>query len=500
MKGHVISGEFDKIIVRQKSDQTIELGDLLVAQGKDEKIILQAYDLVYGSQLSQQNLELISGIKLEEDNDLEIFDKNTRSYKIAYLKPLVTIRQGTARLCKTLPGFFSEVNDVTKDDLDFLTKPKNPLLMGKLRSGSRVLDVDIYLPGDKVLAHHILIAGTTGRGKSVLVKNLLWNTIESDYCGMLVLDPHNEYYGTNDAGLKDHSSKKAVYYTSRDPPPGTRTLKINLKVVKPEHFSGVYFSDPQVQAMTAYHRKYGERWIEAVILEQALEVNFHEGTLSVLRRRMMSLLSIDCEKSISPRGIFDLQAGSSTIEDICSDLEKSKVVIIDTSAFSGQVELIIGSIIASEIFSRYRYYKQKGTLKDRPVISIVLEEAPRVLGKDVLEKGSNIFEAIAREGRKFKVGLTAITQLPSLIPRQILANMNTKIILGIEMNPERQAIIESASQDLTSYSRNIASLDIGEAIISSNFAKFAVPVSIPLFNDIAREKKIPKDFSGIKLE
>ena len=133
--------------------------------------------------------------------------------------------------------------------------------------------------------------------------------------------------------------------------------------------------------------------------------------------------------------------------------------------------------------NKYKSYKIKGTLKDKPVISIVLEEAPRVLGKEVLERGSNIFSTIAREGRKFKVGLMAITQLPSLIPRQILANMNTKIILGVEMQPERQAIIESASQDLSNDSRTIASLDIGEALISSNFTKFAIPIKIPLFED-----------------
>jgi DNA helicase HerA-like ATPase len=127
------------------------------------------------------------------------------------------------------------------------------------------------------------------------------------------------------------------------------------------------------------------------------------------------------------------------------------------------------------------------TLEGKPVISIVLEEAPRVLGKDVLEKGSNIFSTIAREGRKFKVGLIAITQLPSLIPRDILANMNTKIILGTEMVQERQAIIDSASQDLSTDSRNIASLDKGECIVSSNFAKFAIPIMVPFFDDFAKK-------------
>ncbi len=142
-----------------------------------------------------------------------------------------------------------------------------------------------------------------------------------------------------------------------------------------------------------------------------------------------------------------------------------------------------------------------GELDAKPVVSIVLEEAPRVLGKDVLENGTNVFEQIAREGRKFKIGLVAITQLPSLIPRSILANMNTKIILGIEMAPERDAIIDSASQDLSKDQRAIASLDRGEAIISSNFGRFAMPVKIPLFEEFANVVKktdAKKSFVGIK--
>jgi DNA helicase HerA-like ATPase len=139
----------------------------------------------------------------------------------------------------------------------------------------------------------------------------------------------------------------------------------------------------------------------------------------------------------------------------------------------------------------------------KPVISIFLEEAPRVLGRDALQSGTNVFETIAREGRKFHIGLTAITQLPSLIPREILANMNTKIILGLEMSAERQAIIDSASQDLSSDSRAIAALDKGEAIVSSTFARFAIPLKIPLFSDFAKKEKAvfaEQSYHGIQLE
>ena len=136
----------------------------------------------------------------------------------------------------------------------------------------------------------------------------------------------------------------------------------------------------------------------------------------------------------------------------------------------------------------YKRLKFKDELEDKPVISIVLEEAPRVIGKKALEARENVFGKIAREGRKFKIGLIGITQLPSLIDREILANMNTKIILGNEMGPEKRILIESSAQDLSDDSQTIGSLDIGEAIVTSNFTKFAIPIKIPLFEDLIEGK------------
>jgi len=138
-------------------------------------------------------------------------------------------------------------------------------------------------------------------------------------------------------------------------------------------------------------------------------------------------------------------------------------------------------------------------LKNKPVVTIVIEEAPRVIGTDVLEAhADSIYSTIAKEGRKFKIGLTAITQLSSVIPRTILANMNTKIILGNEMKQERSAIIASSSQDLSSDDKNIASLDKGEAIVSSIFVPFAMPIKIPEFKNIV-DKNAAKSFDRIEV-
>ncbi|HLG24421.1 MAG TPA: ATP-binding protein [Candidatus Nanoarchaeia archaeon] len=508
IKGQVISGEFGKIIARQKSGEKIEIGEILVAESENEKILLQAYDLVYGSQISQQNLELIAGMKLEDNTDFQFFDPSLRNYTLAFLKTLVRLSDKKALVNKSLPGFFSEIREIKKSDLDFLTKPKNPLLVGNLRSGSKTLDVPIYLDSEKAFSHHILVAGTTGRGKSYLISNILWNSLENDCCAMLVLDPHDEYYGRNKIGLKDHPKKeKIVYYTSKNAPVGTNSLKISLDVLKPHHFEGVLnFSDAQSQCLNLYYREFDKNWIEAAILERPLTAGklFKDDTIAVVRRRLLQTLDLDFSNSqLFCNGIFQLNSGTATISDIVRHLEDGKIVIIDTSNFSGSVEILIGSLIANEIFKRYKYHKMNGSLDSKPVISIVLEEAPRVLGKEVLEAGPNIFSTIAREGRKFKIGLCAITQLPSLIPREILANMNTKIILGIEMKPERQAIIESASQDLSEDDRTIASLDIGEALITSNFIKFQTPITVPDFkltveNSRIKPDNFENDFSELK--
>ncbi|MBI4919282.1 ATP-binding protein [archaeon] len=492
MKGIIISGDFENICIRKKSSTFIELGELMIAENNKGKVLLQVFNLAFGSQLSQQQLEFISGLKIEESNDLKLMDQNLRNYNLAFAKSLLFIENDVARACKTLPGFFSEVREVRSEDLKFLSKPENALCLGDLRSGSQVLDFPLFVDGKKVFSHHVLISGTTGRGKSVLMNNILWGVLWDDYCGLLVLDPHDEYYGKAKFGLKNHPNarRKLVYYSQNNVPIGERTLKINIKLLKPKHFQGVvYWSDAQSQALQSYYKEHKEEWIESIVLEKPLQVSFHEATLSVLKRIILNLLNLSVvENKIQCKGVFDLTVGETTIKDITNDLKNKKTVIINTNNFNSQVELLIGSIISHELFSESKE-------NNDTTISIVLEEAPRVLGKSVLEKGNNIFATIAREGRKFNIGLTAITQLPSLIPREILANLNTKILLGTELKQERQALIESAAQDLSKDDRNIASLDKGEAIITSTFTKFAIPVKIPFFSEeMKKEEKINKNF------
>lgn len=521
--GQIVGGGLKDIYIREKSDSQMELGDLLIADGDNSDYnIIQVKDIEYRSQVPQLTLDLSAGMKLEGYGDnLEFMQPELRNYMVARAKSLLYVKkndggQYSTKSPKRPPSFFNSIRSINDDDLEFL-KPENPensIYLGDIRSGSTVKEeVKVHIDLIKSLTHHIFIPATTGRGKSNLVRVMLWSILDSEGAGILVLDPHNEYYGDNvRKGLRDHPKKdeKLEYYSPDSGNQEALTLSINVKKILPNHFSGIGgFSSAQSEAMRMFYNKYRQNWIEEIAKEKDHKIlktmGIDEKTAKVLKRKIETKLgvssredesSLDDKKCIYKSNLFvGGETGLSTINDIVESLEESKTVIIDSSKLSDFEELFVGSIISSNIFYKYKNYNSEN-LKNRPVISIVIEEAPRVLGKDALESGmgNNIYGTIAREGRKFKLGLIAITQLASVIPRAILANMNTKIILGNEMSLERSAIIDSASQDLSDDNRIIASLDKGEAIVSSVFTRFAIPIYTPEFEKFVEEylSKMPE--------
>ena len=527
--GQVVGGGFGRIVVRQKAGFDLEIGDILVLEEGGEEagrlLILSVFDLEYASQIDSKTHEMMSGVSLEEEPiDATLYEPDIVNYVIASIKPLVRVAATAAAqdakfmvtTPKALPPFSSTLRPVSGGDLRFLEKNRGGLFVGNIRSGSEVIkDAEVWLPIKDVFTHHVLIPATTGRGKSNLVKTMLWNVIDSETrVGILVLDAHDEYYGKTGRGLKDHpraAERLAYYTTERGTVPGARTLVINLRSIEPRHFEGIVeFSDAQLGAIHRAYAKHGKNWIAHLMGAESDHdgggndaeegdkgKTYPQQTIAVIRRNLRRILDIDVVDDghrrrllHSRNGIFDTGSkGEATARDMVAHIESGSIVILDASQLNSEAELVVGNVVATRLLERYKRYKTTGELGGKPVASIIIEEAPRVIGEDVLEsKNDNIYSTIAREGRKFKVGLVAVTQLASVIPRTILANMTTKIILGNEMKQEREALIASASQDLSSDDKNIASLDKGEAIITSIFVPFAIPIKIPNFDDLVARK------------
>lgn len=516
IQGQIVGGKLSKIIIREKNGSNVELGELLVVDvDKNIYSILQVKDIIYKSQEKQSTHEYNAGYNLEysdqvKDGNLVNKEPEIRNYILVEAKSLLHVIKDDNNKFKTmspkrLPPFFNIVRSINEDDLEFL-EPKeieNELYLGKVRSGSKEKNADVYIDAKESLTHHILIPATTGRGKSNLVKVLLTGLLDFREVGILVLDPHDEYYGRDQIGLKDHkNSKKRLDYYSTDPPAGQSSLIINLRSLRPKHVYGILsLTTTQKEAIDSVYNQFGENWIEEMFKANKIQ-RVGAKTLSVLKRKFDNVLGVYIKK-YEPKIELGYRsplfrggsAGESTVEDIIHSLEEGKTVIIDSSKLSGYEELLIGSIILEKLFLQYKNYSSS-ELREKPVISVVIEEAPRVLGAEALDQGRNVYSTIAREGRKFQIGLIAITQLSSLIPRSILANMNTKIILGNEMALERNAIIDSASQDLSDDNRIIASLDKGEAIVSSIFTRFAIPIKIPEFEKYMKKFQKKENKSG----
>jgi hypothetical protein len=508
--GQVVGGSFGDIVIRQKSGTNLEIGDLMVSEENGSFLILQVFALEYGSQIQDKMQQMMSGVNLEQGIvDANFYEPEFVNYVLARIKPLARVykENNDVKIPKSLPSFFNKLRLISKDDLKFLQKEKDSIFVGYIRSGSKIIkEAEVWLPAEDVFSHHMLIPATTGRGKSNLVKTILWHVLDTNKVGALVLDAHDEYFGRNGVGLKDHPRAKEnmVYYTPSNPPVGANRLTINLQSIRPEHFEGIVdFSDPQFQAIRTAHRQHRANWIRELMITNVASIEnsgdtrrqgeFAVGTMMVVQRKLRLTLSLEVDEEqviVSRHEVFDSTTkGLNTVDDIVRDIEQGKVVVLDTSRLGDEAELLVGNIIASKLLQKYKDAKASGELNRKPVATIVIEEAPRVIGVDVLtSRNDNIYSTIAKEGRKFKVGLTAITQLSSVIPKTILANMNTKIILGNEMKQEREAIIASASQDLSEDDKNIASLDKGEAIITSIFVPFAMPIKVPLFEDIVKNR------------
>lgn len=505
--GQIVDGKFGDVLVRQKAGEDLEIGDLLVSEEGGRALVMQVFGLEYGSQIHPDMRRVMAGESLERMKEgAPFYNQDTANYVMARVKPLARLADGGAdvALPKSLPEFFGKLRRIAPGDLEFLPGKEDGVFVGHIRSGTKVIkEAEVWLPAEKTFSHHVLIPATTGRGKSNLVKTMLWHLLDSGRVGALVLDAHNEYYsgGREDryAGLKDHpeAPDRLVYYTpADDPPPGAENLTINLESVKPHHFQGIVeLSTAQAEGIESYGRS-DANWISTlmkmdpnVITSDQAKSESKASTISVLKRKLGLMLALGVDEDgrvVSAHNVFDSGGrGKSTISDIVDHIKSGKVVVLDTSRLGDEAELLVGTMVADRLFDEYKNAKARGVLDSLPVATVVIEEAPRVIGEGVLSSRDNIYATIAREGRKFKVGLTAVTQLSSVIPKTILANMNTKIILGNEMKQEREAIVASASQDLSDDDRNIASLDKGEAIVTSIFVPFAMPVKIPLFREVA---------------
>lgn len=106
-----------------------------------------------------------------------------------------------------------------------------------------------------------------------------------------------------------------------------------------------------------------------------------------------------------------------------------------------------------------------GIGRPRPVL-VVLEEAHRYLGEAATPLARGSTNRIAREGRKYGVGLLLVTQRPSELPDTALAQCGSLIALRLSNSADQAKIRAALPDSVTGLAAVLPSLRTGEAIIT----------------------------------
>ena len=295
------------------------------------------------------------------------------------------------------------------------------------------------------------------------------------------------------------------------------------------------FSEQQAAFCQSVFARLGEEWISSLLRGEVPaeegEAEYLPGTIAAVQRRLgfLEASRTNLVGRFLP-GAFDYE---SLLPDLLCALEQGRVIVVDTTIFSELEQFLFTTVVARVLFALRKAlrsapdvqglpraiqlalghdanppgsrgqqslsdalldrldngklpYVVGGSLRsvdDLPHVNLVIEEAPSILNPARLKFGS-VFRDISRQGRKFGLGLSLISQQVTAIDAGILTQINTELTMGLGNEDERRAAIRNASSDLTGFERELLLLGKGQILVTSTFKEVPVPVQISSFDGL----------------
>lgn len=171
----------------------------------------------------------------------------------------------------------------------------------------------------------------------------------------------------------------------------------------------------------------------------------------------------------------------SKVFSIDEEINNHQLIIIDSSEIGGDILELLTSVVSRLIFD-YRK-KRNGFDRIKQPVHLILDEAHRYIKKDtdyILRE--NIFERIAREGRKFALYLLVSSQRPSELSSTVLSQCGNYIIHRIQNDLDMKYIYSVLPYYSEDYSIKIKQSVPGEALIFGNCVPLPLQVKVHLAN------------------
>ena len=457
---HVIQGSLlEGLVARLADDSDVEdlrVGRFVVVEGVRNRFFSSVHDV----KLEAANLAVLKAPPPALDLARSSL-AGTQTYVTVELKPKLMLERAENEVhpVKTIPGHFARVAEATDEDVALVFGEPGDTMM---RLGSPLeMEAAVCIDLERFVERSNGVFGKTGTGKSFLVRMVLAGLVRSRAAVNLVFDMHNEYgWESYDEetrrsapSLKQAFDSEVLIFTL-DPASSAR------RKVTPDYEVHIAFRDveaddiallgrelnireAQIPAMWRLSEVLGGNWLlEFLSKAPGEELNafadangLHAGSLAALHRNLGRLRKLPFLKET---GTDD------SVERIVKALLGGRHVVLE---FGRQTSLLaymlVANILTRKIHERWQTEKESavadGRHNDPPQLTITIEEAHKFLSPE--NAAQSIFGEIAREMRKYNVGLLVVDQRPSGIDEEVRSQLGTRIIAALDDERDQHAAL-----------------------------------------------------------
>lgn len=240
--------------------------------------------------------------------------------------------------------------------------------------------------------------------------------------------------------------------------------------------------------------------LERVATEQGGNLAGFISTLGLRIRGMLADHRLGAVIARDPPTSFD-----SWLKDYVGDNGASNgpLAVVDLSLVPSEVVHIVVSVLARLVFeSLQRYRRSHPTDRTLPTV-LVLEEAHSFVRRGKDDDGPTdtpaqlcreVFERIAREGRKFGLGLVLSSQRPSELSPTVLAQCNTFLLHRIVNDADQNLVARLVPDNVGGLLRELPSLPSRQAILLGWAAPIPVLVEVDELPYEHRPRSADPDF------